>query len=101
MRSSASPLCYRDDSDKRSGGCQESWMLKVPTDAPVWLLNTQLCFNWCADGDGGQCGGGANTLLCARANTWTSYYRDDSDHGGGGCQMRWSLQDSLSCEGRI
>jgi len=83
---------YRDDSDKRSGGCQMSWRLIIPSDAPGWMLNIRLCYNWYPDGDGGQCGGGADRNLCALANNWTPYYRDDSDSRSGGCQMSWGLK---------
>ena len=48
---------YKDDTDSRAEGCEMSWKLSVPLDAPAWLLNTQLCFNWQPDGDAEQCGG--------------------------------------------
>ena len=69
-----------------------SWMLTVPVDAPQWLDNVQLCYIWYPDGDGGQCGGGEGRELCARANHWTTYYRDDTDNRGGGCRMAWELR---------
>ena len=83
---------YRDDTDNRGGGCRMSWMLTVPVDAPQWLDNVQLCYIWYPDGDGGQCGGGVGRELCARANHWTAYYRDDTDNRGGGCRMAWELR---------
>ena len=55
------------------------------------MRSVRLCYNWYPDGDGGQCGGGAQRLLCALADQWTSYYRDDTDGRAGGCQMRWGL----------
>lgn len=82
---------YRDDTDRRGGGCRMRWKLVVPESAPIWLKNMKLCFQWYPDGDGGQCGGGVNRLLCATANSWTTAYRDDTDRRGGGCQMRWGL----------
>ena len=84
---------YRDDSDRRGGGCQMSWRLKVPSSAPLWLKNAKLCFYWYPDGDGGQCGGGGGISrhLCAVANSWTRYYRDDTDRRGGGCRMSWGI----------
>lgn len=82
---------YRDDSDGRPGGCQMSWRLVLSNTAPAWMRNVQLCYEWYPDGDGGQCGGGAGRRLCARADQWTQYYRDDSDGRPGGCQMRWGL----------
>lgn len=69
-----------------------SWRLVVPSNAPAWALNLQLCYVWYPDGDGGQCGGGASRNLCARANDWTAYYRDDTDRRGGGCQMSWGIK---------
>ena len=85
---------YRDDSDRRGGGCQMSWRLKVPSSAPLWLKNAKLCFYWYPDGDGGQCGGGGGISrhLCAVANSWTRYYRDDTDRRGGGCRMSWGIR---------
>ena len=81
---------YRDDTDNRSGGCRMSWKLSIPSDSPEWLRDVQLCFNW--SGPGNQCGGGAPQELCARANFWTNYYRDDTDNRGGGCHMSWGLR---------
>ena len=82
---------YRDDTDRRGGGCRMKWRLVVPSDAPIWLRNIKLCFQWYPDGDGGQCGGGVDRLLCATANSWTTPYRDDTDRRGGGCRMRWGI----------
>ncbi|RWS01469.1 perivitellin-2 67 kDa subunit-like protein, partial [Dinothrombium tinctorium] len=55
------------------------------------MLNTKLCFYWYPDGDGGQCAASDRTL-CAVANQWTAYYRDDTDNRPGGCQMSWGLK---------
>jgi len=82
---------YSDDTDGRPGGCRMSWKLSVPRLSPRWVKNMKLCYEWYADGDGGQCGGGAGRKLCATANTWTTYYRDDTDGRGGGCRMSWGL----------
>ncbi|CAE1266291.1 unnamed protein product [Acanthosepion pharaonis] len=82
---------YRDDTDRRGGGCRMRWKLVVPSSAPIWLKNMKLCFQWYPDGDAGQCGGGVDRLLCATANSWTTAYRDDTDRRGGGCRMRWGL----------
>ena len=51
----------------------------------------QLCYRWCPDGDGGQCGVGASRLLCAHPSAMSGYYRDDTDDRGGGCQMSWGI----------
>ena len=83
---------YRDDTDGRSGGCRMSWKLSVPNSSPRWLRGVNLCYYWYPDGDGGQCGGGASRTLCANANFWTSYYRDDTDGRSGGCRMSWGIQ---------
>ena len=82
---------YRDDTDLRGGGCRMSWMLSIPSSSPYWLTKARLCYDWYADGNGGQCGGGAAQKLCAIANTWTAYYRDDTDRRSGGCRMAWGL----------
>nr|XP_006817276.1 PREDICTED: perivitellin-2 67 kDa subunit-like [Saccoglossus kowalevskii] len=82
---------YRDDTDGRGGGCRMSWQLKVPVNSPDWMFDTQLCYRWYPDGDGGQCGGGVDRTLCAYANRWTTYYRDDTDGRSGGCRMQWGL----------
>ena len=81
---------YRDDTDNRSGGCRMSWKLSTPASSPQWLRDVKLCFYW--SGPTGQCGGGAPSELCAKANFWTTYYRDDTDNRGGGCHMQWALQ---------
>jgi len=77
---------YRDNTDRRPGGCQMSWMLKVPSPAPSLMLTSKLCYKWYADGDGGQCGHHSNEY-CAVTNQWTAYYRDDTDRQPGGGQM--------------
>lgn len=83
---------YLDATDNRPGGCKMSWMLSVPADSPQWLQNVQLCYRWFPDGDGGQCGGQVtNRELCAQANSWTTFYKDDTNNRGGGCQMAWKL----------
>ncbi|XP_028408379.1 perivitellin-2 67 kDa subunit-like [Dendronephthya gigantea] len=82
---------YVDDTDSRSGGCRMSWQLKLPSVHDGWARNIKLCYEWYPDGNGGQCGGGAARKLCAKANNWTPYYRDDTDNRGGGCRMRWGL----------
>jgi len=85
---------YRDDTDRRGGGCRMSWRLVVGSSAPLWATNLDLCYQWYPDGDGGQCGGGVGRNLCAKANAWTQYYRDDTDRRGGGCRMRWGIKSS-------
>ena len=47
---------------------------------------------WYADGDGGQCGGGSPTQMCAKMGPYTPYYRDDTDRRGGGCRMSWRIK---------
>ena len=82
---------YRDDTDGRSGGCRMSWQLSVPASSPQWLRTMRLCYEWYADGHSGQCDGGVSQILCADANSWTTYYRDDTDGRNGGCRMSWGL----------
>lgn len=58
---------------------------------PDWFSRqTQLCYDWAADGDKGQCEAASNPL-CANINDHTGDYRDDSDNRSGGCQMRWGI----------
>ncbi len=65
--------------------------LQVPSSAPQWMKNTQLCFYWYPTGDSGQCGGGVGRTLCAKPGQWTPYYYDDTDGRKGGCKMSWGL----------
>ncbi|CAL1530299.1 unnamed protein product [Lymnaea stagnalis] len=83
---------YRDDTDRRSGGCRMSWKIEVPSSAPLWLRTAKMCFSWYPDGDGGQCGPAPSRNLCAVANQWTDYYRDDTDRRSGGCRMSWGIK---------
>lgn len=70
-------------------GCD---MSVATTGPPDWFTQrTQLCYQWYADGDGGQCGGGASQRLCAYVNQYTNYYRDDTDGRAGGCRMSWGV----------
>ncbi|CAG2221304.1 unnamed protein product [Mytilus edulis] len=82
---------YRDDTDNMSKACQMQWMLSVPVDAPEWIQNAQLCYQWYTDDDKGQCGGEANGSYCAIANTFTSFYSDHTNENAGGCYMRWKI----------
>ena len=67
-------------------------MLYRSPSAPSWFsTNVKICYRWYADGDGGQCGGGADKLLCAEVGSYTPEYRDDTDNRGGGCRMSWML----------
>lgn len=60
---------------------------------PEWFVGrTELCYKWRADEDGGQCGGGAASLLCAKPNKMTPVYKDDTDSRRGGCRMSWGIQ---------
>ena len=64
-----------------------------PTPAPTWFTrNTQLCYKWRPDGNGGQCGAGEPRELCAHVGSRTQYYRDDTDNRGGGCRMQWGIR---------
>ena len=59
---------------------------------PSWFThNTQLCFRWRPDGDGGQCGAGEPQVLCSYVGHPTAAYRDDTDGRGGGCRMQWGI----------
>ena len=58
---------------------------------PDWFNDTQLCFRWRPDGDGGQCGDGEPQVLCAKVGTPTPFYRDDTDDRSGGCIMQWGI----------
>ena len=60
---------------------------------PSWFRNnTELCYKWRADGNGGQCGAGEPNELCAHVGQYTSAYRDDTDGRPGGCRMQWGLR---------
>ncbi len=65
----------------------------VVTPAPSWFTrDTQLCYKWRADGNGGQCGNGVANELCAHVDHYTTDYRDDTDSRGGGCRMQWKIR---------
>ncbi|RWS10239.1 perivitellin-2 67 kDa subunit-like protein, partial [Dinothrombium tinctorium] len=83
---------YLDDTDNRPGGCLMSWKFMVPKNALGWILNTKLCLYWNAEGNSDQCGDGVHKTLCALANEWTPYYKDNTDDREGGCQMSWGFR---------
>ena len=69
-------------------------IVKRQVDIPRWFTeNTQLCYDWYPDGNGGQCSG-PSRHLCAKPGLMTAEYRDDSDGRSGGCRMSWSLSAS-------
>ena len=81
---------YRDDTDGRGGGCRMQWAVMSPN-AESWFHQVQICYRWYADGDGGQCRGGAPKEMFAPVGTFTQEYRDDMDGRSGGCRMSWKL----------
>ncbi|BFZ00947.1 hypothetical protein BsWGS_03986 [Bradybaena similaris] len=81
---------YRDDTDRRGGGCRMQWGIQSQG-FPAWFGQVRVCYRWHADGNGGQCGGGAAQELCAGINDYSPEYRDDTDNRGGGCQMSWRV----------
>ena len=85
---------YRDDTDRRGGGCQMSWRIVVPNSAPMWMKKAKLCFSWYPNGDGLQYGPAHSRSrnMCATANQWTPYYLDDTHFRKGGCRMSWGLR---------
>jgi len=85
---------YLDDTDWRGGGCEYSWMIRTPGNAPMWLKNLQLCFKWRATGDRQQCGhNGLPGTICTKNNQWSKSYNDDSSARPGGCMMSWGLKN--------
>ncbi|XP_074598084.1 uncharacterized protein LOC141852838 isoform X2 [Brevipalpus obovatus] len=74
----------------QTNGCLLSWSLKVPTNAPVWGKNLGICMNYLGDSE--QCSSESSKLtLCAFANKWTEYYRDNTNASPGGCQIAWGI----------
>jgi len=85
---------YLDETDWRGGGCEYSWMISTPGNAPMWLKNLQLCMKWRATGDRAQCGrGGLPSTICTRSNRWSTPYKDDSSVRPGGCMMSWGMKN--------
>ncbi|KAK0060710.1 perivitellin-2 67 kDa subunit [Biomphalaria pfeifferi] len=82
---------YRDDTDGRGGGCRMQWGIHS-TGYPSWFNDVRVCYRWYADGDGGQCGGGAAKSLCAGVNEFLPNYLDNSDGRPGGCRMSWKIE---------
>ncbi|VDI21085.1 Hypothetical predicted protein [Mytilus galloprovincialis] len=82
---------YRDDTDSTSKGCQMQWKLSVQDDAPEWIQNVELCYEWYTDDNQGQCGGVTNGTSCAIVNSFTAPYIDHTTGSGGGCYMRWKI----------
>jgi len=82
---------YLDDTNFRRGGCEYSWVIYAPGNAPMWLKNLQLCFKWQATGEAKRCGkNGVPPSVCTKSNQWMWPYNDDSTVGGG-CMMSWGL----------
>jgi len=85
---------YLDDTNFLGGGCEYSWMVQTPGNAPMWLKNLQLCMKWRATGDAQQCGNnGVPATICTRSNRWSRAYNDDSSARGGGCMMSWGMKN--------
>ena len=83
---------YRDDTNNSPGGCKMSWRLVVPSAAPKWIRQLMMCFSWYPTGNINQCGPAPSRDICATANEWTPYYRDNTFWLHGGCRMSWGLK---------
>ncbi|KAI8794351.1 perivitellin-2 67 kDa subunit [Biomphalaria glabrata] len=83
------PVLNLEDVETLSGDIQNE------ITAPTWFtMNTKLCFKWWATHIGTQCGGGADSLLCATPNSMTPFYQDNTDDRAGGCWMQWSIHSN-------
>ncbi|XP_059159771.1 perivitellin-2 67 kDa subunit-like [Physella acuta] len=84
---------YHDWTDWRIGGCKMRWAIfSSVNNAPEWMNQVQMCYQWYADGDANQCGGDAGKTYCAPINQYTTEYFDDTGNRNGGCQMRWMIK---------
>lgn len=81
---------YVDNTQGSGGGCMLSWKLSVPESSPLWALNLGICLNYLGE-DTNQCGSDNRRQICAYANRWTDFYRDNTDLRPGGCQLAWGL----------
>ncbi|XP_014669680.1 PREDICTED: uncharacterized protein LOC106810747 [Priapulus caudatus] len=86
-------ICELSESSKLFPCGSNGYNCKIGTQAPAWFRQqTQFCFRWHPDGDGGQCGTGSEPReICANTGQQTAVYRDDTDGRGGGCQMSWGI----------
>ncbi|CAG2232577.1 unnamed protein product [Mytilus edulis] len=82
---------YRDDTDRGNGGCLMRWGI-MSSGYDDWFKNVRMCYKWGSESaDGGQCGSGTSGVTCANVNSYTDYYKDDTDRRAGGCYMQWML----------
>ena len=87
--------------DRKNRWCL-SWMLKVPSTSPPWMLRSKLClrhksqFTFCSSLADRK----INGVLCAFANEWTAEYMDYPVTTTNNCEMQWGIFEQLEHEPR-
>ena len=86
---------FRDDTDRRGGGCMYQWKTeqrKVPASTALEIPACRVCFKE-TEGSS-QCQHHRNA--CSGGSTeatprWSQRFRDDTDKRSGGCRYHWYL----------
>ncbi|XP_063716357.1 uncharacterized protein LOC134843934 [Symsagittifera roscoffensis] len=85
--------------DRRYKWCL-SWMLKVPSTSPPWMLRSKLCLRHKSQSS--YCSSLAdrkiNGVLCAFANEWSAEYLDYATTHSRNCEMQWGIFEQLEHE---
>ena len=85
---------YKDDTDRRAGGCRMRWMIQTGISSPIWLNYSSICLAY--DKNGGSPCGGTESPTCASANSWTGNFRDDTrTNATASCSMKWAVFDKI------
>ena len=83
---------FRDDTDRRSGGCKYAWKIESRITTITKKPVCRVCFKE-TEGSS-QCQGSRQSCSGWSANkvpAWTLPFRDDTDNRGGGCSYSWYL----------
>lgn len=87
---------YTDGTGYSKGGCNMQWGI-VAVGYEDWFKNVKICFKWRAKNEkyAQDCGKGKAGSYCAKVNSFTSNYTDDTNMltniYANGCYMQWML----------
>ena len=88
---------FRDDTDKRSGGCKYQWKLEQRDSSFTYQDNFSHRYRICFKESEGssQCQGTRSS--CSGWNSddiesWTTPFRDDTNNRSGGCKYQWVIE---------
>ena len=89
---------FRDDTDRRAGGCTYQWKLEQDTAAVQLIAGQQIVRRICFRETEGssQCQGHRSACSeWSQTPDWSPGFRDDTDGRAGGCTYHWRTESKI------